>query len=280
MAWYLAPALAVGRSEVNRRWPKRDKDSDGTIGDAAHQASRSDHNPNLRESVDAWDMDKDGVDVWEVIRAFQRHPSAHYWIFQEQIADADDGWRRRSYSGDNPHNQHVHFSIRQSAAAEQDRRPWGLVEEAIMPALSDDDQRALIWRVEAIGAGRLAVAGGPTRGEAVVINQRQVTMEQKLAALADVVAGVDEQTAARLRTEFAAIEAAAADRAAAQLAAMDVLRGELADDLATNAVPAIVAAVRAQLAGIDEAELTASITAALRGLAAQLAVAPALPASG
>jgi hypothetical protein len=278
VAWYLAPALAVGRAEVNRRWPKRDLASEGTVGDAAHQATRSDHNPNTRESVDAWDMDKDGVDVWAVIGAFQRHPSSHYWIYDRQIADKDDGWQRRAYSGVNPHTQHVHFSIRQTAAAEQDRRPWGLLEEEFMPALSDDDQRALIWRVEAIAAGRLAVAGGPTRGEPVAINQRAITLEQKIAALAGVVAGVDEQTADRLRAEFTAIEASAADRAAAQLAAMDVLRAELADDLATVAVPAMVNAVRAQLGDVDHDELTAAVTAALRAVAAQLATPPALPA--
>lgn len=208
MAWYLAPALAVGRSEVNRRWPTRDKTSDGTIGDAAHQATRSDHNPNSRESVDAWDMDRDGVDVWAVIGAFQRHPSSHYWIYNRQIADKDDGWRRRAYTGVNPHTQHVHFSIRQTAAAEQNRRAWGLLEEEFMAAISDADQRALIWRVEAIASGRLAVAGGPTRGEPVVINQRVAAIEQKVNALTTAVAAIDEEVAAKLRVEFEQIDAA------------------------------------------------------------------------
>jgi hypothetical protein len=155
-------------------------------------------------------------------------------------------------------------------------------EEDPMAAISDADAKALIWRVEAIAAGRLAVAGGPTRGEAVAINQRAVTLEQKVNALAAVVAGVDEQTADRLRAEFAAIEAAAADRAAAQLAAMDVLRAELADDLATTAVPALVAAVRAQLGDVDQDVLTAAVTQALRDVAAQIAApaAAAAPAAG
>jgi hypothetical protein len=208
MAWYLAPALAVGRSEVNRRWPTRDKTSDGTIGDAAHQATRSDHNPNAREAVDAWDMDKDGVDVWAVIGAFQRHPSSHYWIYNRQIADKDDGWRRRAYTGVNPHTQHVHFSIRQTAAAEQDQRPWGLLEEEFMAALSDKDQLALAWRVEGIGAGRPTVAGGPTKGEPLVISQRAISIEQKVNALATAVAAIDDEVAARLRVEFEQIDAA------------------------------------------------------------------------
>lgn len=137
MAWYLAPALATGRAEVNARWPHRDRTSDGTIGDAAHQATRSDHNPNERESVNAWDMDIGGVDPFAVIDAFERHPSAHYWIYDRLIADRDNGWVPIRYVGTNPHTQHVHFSIRQTAAAEQDRRPWG-----IWPLPEEDDLNA------------------------------------------------------------------------------------------------------------------------------------------
>lgn len=125
--WYLAPALQVLRTEVDARWPDRDRTTDGTIGDQAHQATRSDHNPNARGSVNAWDMDRDGVDVPAVLAAFERHPSAHYWIWQRQIADADDGWRPRPYTGPSPHTEHVHLSIRQTRTAEQDRRPWGLL---------------------------------------------------------------------------------------------------------------------------------------------------------
>ena len=129
MSYYLAPSLEVLRSEINQRWPGRDKTSDGWIGDLAHQATRSDHNPNSRGSVDALDVDRDGVDMTAIIAAFQRHPSAHYWIYRGQIADRDDGWRRRTYTGTNPHDKHAHFSIRQTRTAEQDRRPWGLLED-------------------------------------------------------------------------------------------------------------------------------------------------------
>lgn len=154
-AWYLAPSLSVLRGEVDTRWPRRDHTSDGTVGDIAHQARESDHNPNARNSVDAWDMDKDGVDVWEVIRAFQAHPSSHYWIWNREIADRDTGWRRRAYGGDNPHTQHVHFSIKQTAAAEQNQQAWGLLEDEMDAAefvkILDDPRvqarmRALPWQ--------------------------------------------------------------------------------------------------------------------------------------
>lgn len=157
MAWHLAPALAVLRAEVDARWPRRDKTSDGTVGDAAHAATRSDHNPNGRESVDAWDMDRDGVDVDEVIAAFQKHPSAHYWIWQRQIADKDDGWRRRPYGGSNPHTMHVHFSVRQTEAAELDTRSWGLLEDDV--TISDSDAAKIAGRVWAATFGS-ETAGG------------------------------------------------------------------------------------------------------------------------
>lgn len=147
--YYLAPSLAVLRAEINARWPGRDKTSDGWIGDAAHQAqgSRSDHNPNTRGAVDALDVDRDGIDVYEVIAAVEQHPSSHYWIFNGLIADRDDGWVRRLYTGPNPHDKHLHVSIRQTRAAEQDTRPWGLVKE-------DDDMPSVeeIWSA-AFGKG-------------------------------------------------------------------------------------------------------------------------------
>lgn len=61
MSYYLAPSLAVLRAEINARWPGRDKASDGWIGDTAHQSTRSDHNPNSRGSVNAIDIDEDGI---------------------------------------------------------------------------------------------------------------------------------------------------------------------------------------------------------------------------
>ncbi|MFI1195521.1 hypothetical protein ACH4T9_20000 [Micromonospora sp. NPDC020750] len=138
-AYYLAPSLAVLRAEIDARWPRRDKASDGWIGDTAHQASKSDHNPNERGSVNALDIDRDGIDVAEVIAAVERHPSTHYWIYQRQIADRDDGWRRRPYTGPNPHDKHLHVSIRQSRTAEQDRRPWGLED-----TVTKDDIKAAV----------------------------------------------------------------------------------------------------------------------------------------
>lgn len=134
MAYYLAPALQVLRNEINARWPSRDRSSDGWIGDAAHAARTSDHNPNVRGSVNAIDVDRDGIDVAELLAAFQAHQSAQYWIFNRQIANRSTGWSRRDYTGSNPHTGHVHLSIRQNATAEQDTTGWGLRPGSIDPA--------------------------------------------------------------------------------------------------------------------------------------------------
>jgi len=46
------------RDQIDRRWPKRDKSSDGWIGDKAHLARASDHNPNKAGVVHAIDIDE------------------------------------------------------------------------------------------------------------------------------------------------------------------------------------------------------------------------------
>jgi len=46
------------RDQIDRRWPKRDKRSDGWIGDQAHSARASDHNPNKAGIVHAIDIDE------------------------------------------------------------------------------------------------------------------------------------------------------------------------------------------------------------------------------
>jgi hypothetical protein len=126
VGWYLAPCLDNLFDEINAEWPGRDTTSDGSIGDDEHAQGSSDHNPNSRGSVDAIDVDEDGVDMNEIIACFMRHPSAHYVIYERRIADRDNGWKWQSYSGSNPHDKHAHFSIRQSATAEQDQTPWGI----------------------------------------------------------------------------------------------------------------------------------------------------------
>jgi hypothetical protein len=131
MAWHLNRALSNFRAMVNARYPRRDRSSDGTIGDPDHQARSSDHNPDGDGSVDAWDMDVElhgpgrpyAADVEALKAVFEAHPAAGYWIHNRVIASRDVGnWRRRPYDGDNPHDKHVHWNTRQTH--ENSQTPW------------------------------------------------------------------------------------------------------------------------------------------------------------
>lgn len=122
--WHLAPSLRRLFAAVNRRWPKRDKTSDGTIGDWRH--TRSDHKPNSRGSVNACDIDKDRITPMVVVRAAIRHPSTNYVIYNKVIWSRAYKFRARKYKGDNPHQTHIHVSILQTRAAEQNKKRWGI----------------------------------------------------------------------------------------------------------------------------------------------------------
>lgn len=132
MAWYLNPALTHFRNEVNTRWPNRDKTTDGTIGDPRHQLSKSDHNQDPDGSVDAWDMDVDGVPVATVIAAALKHESIQYVIYNRKITSRSKPgglgtWH--PYEGDSPHTEHVHFNTRESY--ENSTKPWFTEEDEL-----------------------------------------------------------------------------------------------------------------------------------------------------
>lgn len=142
-AWYVAPALDMLRDELNRRHPGRDRSSDGAIGDPAHQARKSDHNPDWASGgvVRARDFDVDGIPVRELVAVLQRDSRTRYLIFDGRIWTRENGWQ--PYSGINPHRGHFHISVRVGAQYENDTRPW-LQEDNLMPALTDAEQRELL----------------------------------------------------------------------------------------------------------------------------------------
>lgn len=169
--WYLNPALTTMRAEVNAEYPNRDKASDGTIGDPAHQATDSDHNPDKDGTVDAWDMDVDlrvpntAAEIARIKARFEAHPSSQYWIHNRRIASRDWGWARRYYSGPNPHDKHVHFNTRDSH--QRSTKPWGIYQE---DDVTKDDIKAAVLAalnepVQLAGghADRLKAAGWTTK---------------------------------------------------------------------------------------------------------------------
>jgi len=58
--WRVAKCLLRLRDQINAKFPGRDKESDGTIGDQAHCPGSSDHCPNINDGgvgvVTAWTL--------------------------------------------------------------------------------------------------------------------------------------------------------------------------------------------------------------------------------
>ncbi len=116
------------RNQVNKRWPKRDKRSDGWIGDKAHAGRQSDHNPDARGLVHALDIDKD-LDPKDpgaaqrlanqiVAYAASGIPGANrikYVVFNDQIASGTyptSMWKWRGSGYGHMHHIHVSFSTK------------------------------------------------------------------------------------------------------------------------------------------------------------------------
>ncbi len=122
--WTLAPALAALRDEVNARWPGRDKSSDGTIGDLAHQRGVSEHNPDLEGVVRAIDITAKGIDVDALLDAAIGDPRVHYVIYRGRICSRTYGWTWRPSSG---HEHHIHISLRNHTS---ESAPWDVIDRA------------------------------------------------------------------------------------------------------------------------------------------------------
>ncbi len=129
MSWRLAKSLETLRSQVNAMAPNRSKDSDGSIGDAAHAATKSEHNPNAAGVVRAIDITHDpahGFDSWAFadmlrVRADKR---IYYVISNGRIANPGQPWR--TYTGANKHDHHVHISVVADAQGYDDTSPWNI----------------------------------------------------------------------------------------------------------------------------------------------------------
>ena len=111
--WRLAKSLIKLREQINAAHPDRSKVSDGTIGDPAHAARKSDHNPNAQGIVTAFDITHDpenGVNGWQLSQWAAADPRTKYVIWTGKIFKARTGqWE--DYRGSNPHNKHVHVSV-------------------------------------------------------------------------------------------------------------------------------------------------------------------------
>jgi len=116
----LSKSVIQLREQADDSYPDRQRDSDGTIGDLRHQATKSDHNPDGNTGyVRALDLDADfnrqastAAYVADQIRiAARTDKRIAYVIFNGKIASARSLWKWRKYRGVNPHTKHIHISF-------------------------------------------------------------------------------------------------------------------------------------------------------------------------
>lgn len=132
MSWRVAKSLLALRDQVNARFPGRSKSDDGTIGDAAHAARSSDHNPDSEGVVRAMDLTHDpasGFDSYKFADYLREHWDSRvkYIISNRRIAAkgvANASWR--PYTGSNPHDRHVHISVVADDSLADSTGPWDI----------------------------------------------------------------------------------------------------------------------------------------------------------
>ncbi len=166
MAWRLAKSLQVLRAQINTAHPDRSTKSDGTIGDANHQGTASDHNPNVQGVVCAFDLTHDpahGVDGEIIVQAQRKnpHPDLAYMVWRGQIFSRIRDWKPAPNSG---HYQHVHFSV--GVGSDGKKKPpyddttlWDIGKESPMPAPLPPLGESKVLGVNDLGDGLASVWG-------------------------------------------------------------------------------------------------------------------------
>lgn len=142
------------RKQVDARFPGRDRRSDGWIGDSAHAARRSDHNPDKNGWVHALDIDENmGKGRWRNGRAARQlaeqlrlyaasglpgSDRIKYVVYEGRLASGtykSKWWTWRP--GNWGHYQHIHVSF--TAAAQRDERIYPL------PILTSNRAQKKAW---------------------------------------------------------------------------------------------------------------------------------------
>lgn len=128
-------------AEINAVGPRRDKASDGAVGDQAHQDRSSDHNPDDTPGSNTPHTDTDtipeihardydGSGPWvngattdsivavlvRTMKALGGASPLAYVIWDHAIFEYPD-WKESDYQGDDPHTSHVHASARYGSGA-------------------------------------------------------------------------------------------------------------------------------------------------------------------
>lgn len=179
MSWRVAKSLGVLRGQVNAKWPGRSRASDGTIGNAAHSATKSDHNPNSAGVVCAMDITHDplhGPDARQLAESLvaSQDTRIKYIISNGQICSGrganHPAWVWRPYSGPNAHRTHMHLSVREPAALYDNEAAWQIGHQ---PAVG-----STLWLQQALNKHGAKLKEDGIEGPATAAALRAFAIEQ------------------------------------------------------------------------------------------------------
>lgn len=259
MTWRVARSLDQLLAQLNALAPNRSRASDGSIGDAAHQAegSTSDHNPWYGPGIvtardfthdPAGGLDCDELAAWLLAA---KDPRIKYMIWRGRICDSRAQFNPWTWQSSSGHFQHLHLSVMPNASAD-DTRPWAL-------GTSEDDVSAddVLYNKPIVGPdgksiGNLNVVQYWTNAYA----NRIPTIESKLDALAAALAATAKN--ANITPEF--MRKTVDDSVKANSA-------EQAKLVAAQTVTELRAAVRDEMGSDNEAQADAIVDAVARRLA-------------
>lgn len=206
MAWVVDKSLDVLLGQVNAAAPRRDRSSDGSIGDPAHQATVSAHNPQDTEDssdgndpdqqVDARDITHDprfpGSDMGLVTEAIRvsRDRRVRLVIFNKRIfasyaAVNRPAWTWGPYAGDNDHSKHAH--VETNDVHNDELQPWTISLGGDVAFTELDSNRIAYTdgRVEAFTNLREKTLHGPSKGETVQLVALLRKLEKQIDELVD-----------------------------------------------------------------------------------------------
>jgi hypothetical protein len=151
----LVPAGVTLRKQTDLRWPGRDRRSDGWVGDAAHSARKSDHNPDKDGWVHALDIDenmgkrgpwRNGRTARQLANQLRLYAASDlpgadrikYVVYEGRLTSGTyraTWWKWRK--GNWGHYHHIHVSF--TDAAETNSRYFPL------PILTKDRKQKKLW---------------------------------------------------------------------------------------------------------------------------------------
>lgn len=137
--WHLAPSLVQLQKDLDAEFGA-DRPNDGTIGDQAHAARSSEHNPDNdpdpmpHGAVSAIDVYTDAngktwitdAEFDKLLAVLKKDARVWYVIHKGHIWSRTHNWAKTAYTGTNPHTTHVHISLMQTKGAHDSTASWKL----------------------------------------------------------------------------------------------------------------------------------------------------------